>query len=1165
MVRFKRRLRTQAANSRNPRGRLRPAAVVGGRTLAAVAIAVFVALVGTARAEGWYTSHSDLATRTLALSTATDPVVAAVGDMACDPLAPEFNGGNGTSLNCHQDAVRSLLSAIKPVALLGLGDMQYEDGQYGKYVGGVVNGTTVKPCPNNVATCVVPASYDPSFGSLKAVTYPTPGGGHDANGASGYYRYFGANAGPNANTTWYSLNIGSWHIVSLNANCPQVSGHLGVNECAAGSEQETWLKNDLAASNKPCSIMFVHYPRWNAGEFADNTTYLPLLQDFYNAGGDLLLAGHDHDYQRYAPQDPNGNRDPAKGVTEIVVGTGGKNHNPSQYPLDTTHANLLVSNMDTFGVLKLTLHEGSYDFAFVPEVGKTFTDAGQDIPCHNTTDAPPDTPPTAPQNVTATAAGTTVTVRWTASSDTDQTRVAGYKVYRNGVQIAQLGATVLTYNDSNLASGTTFAYTVRAFDSGGNQSILSASASAQTAAANRAPSAADVAFSAQTGVAASWLPSVSDPDGDALTCSIGTPPAHGAASVSADCSHGSYTATPGYVGSDPFTYTVSDGSLSATANAAVTVAAPPPNRPPSGAAAGVSTMQRVAVTVPLAATDPDGNCPLTFVPAHPGRGSLGVVGNVSCSNGNATAQVTYTPNAPVVGTDSFTYTVRDPAGATSTPISRTITVRQSQPPVASAEVATTLQHTPVTISLAASDPNGECPLVFTPTAASRGPLSAVTNVSCSNGSASAQVTYTPNPPVLGADSFSYTVRNPSGVSSAAAKVAITIVAAPPSRPPVASSVSVSTMQHVPVVVPLAAVDPDGSCPLMFTPTAPSRGALSAVANLSCANGSATAQITYTPNAPLVGSDSFTFTARDPSGATSAVATVSITVRASKAPVASTAAASTFQRIPVVVSLAATDPDGECPLSFTPSAPGRGSVSTVTNVSCSNGNATAQVTYRPNPPVVGSDAFSYTVHDPSGAVSAAAVATISIAPTLFSDSFETATLGSWTTFAGLAIESGVVAGGSYAVEANTSNGRAWAKRILPSTYPELTYRIRFRLHTRPAGLPVTLLSFRTAADSPIADVFVDGSGRLGLRNDITGVTTTSTATVTLDTWHFLAVHLKINGAAGVDNVTLDTAAIAALSSSAVNLGPSPVAGLQIGEPAPGMAFDAFFDDIYATSP
>jgi hypothetical protein len=293
-------------------------------------------------------------------------------------------------------------------------------------------------------------------------------------------------------------------------------------------------------------------------------------------------------------------------------------------------------------------------------------------------------------------------------------------------------------------------------------------------------------------------------------------------------------------------------------------------------------------------------------------------------------------------------------------------------------------------------------------------------------------------------------------------------------------------------------------------------------------------------------------------------TVTITVRASKPPVASAITASTFQRIPVVVSLAATDPDGDCPLTFTPGAAGRGSVSTATNVTCSNGNATAQVTYKPNPPVVGTDAFTYTVRDPSGAVSAAATATISIAPVVFSDSFETGTLGLWTAAVGVAVESGVVAGGSFAAEAKTTNGGAWARRSLPATYPELTYRARFRLHTRPAGLPMTLLSFRTAAGLPIADVFVDGSGRLGLRNDITGLSTVSAATVALDTWHAVAVHLKV-GTTGVDDVSLDAAPIAALSSSAVNLGTSPVAALQFGEPATGMAFDAFFDDIYATSP
>jgi hypothetical protein len=309
-----------------------------------------------------------------------DPVIVAVGDIACDPLSWPFNNGKGNASSCHMKQVSALVAAIHPVVLLGLGDMQYEDGQYGKYVGGDVSSSANAQCPKGTTTCTVRGSYDASFGHFRAITFPTPGGGHDANGASGYYRYFGTNAGPWPTQTWYSFNLGGWHIVSLNANCTSVPGYRRSNQCAAGSAQERWLKSDLAASRKPCSIMFVHFPRWNAGQYPDNTSYQPLVNDFYEAGGELLLTGHDHDYQRYAPQDPAGRRDASRGITEFVVGTGGRNHTPAS--INTAHPNLLVSDDETYGVLRLVLHSAGYDFDFVPERGYTFSDSGRNIPCH---------------------------------------------------------------------------------------------------------------------------------------------------------------------------------------------------------------------------------------------------------------------------------------------------------------------------------------------------------------------------------------------------------------------------------------------------------------------------------------------------------------------------------------------------------------------------------------------------------------------------------------------------------------------------------------------------------------------------------------------------------------------------------------------------------------
>ncbi len=282
-------------------------------------------------------------------SAPNSPVIVAVGDIACDPIT----AARPSATACRERFVADLVAAIQPVAILGLGDMQYEDGQYDKYL----------------------ASYDLTWGRFKAITRPTPGGSHDAYGAGGYYQYFGTNAGPSANQTWYSFDIGNWHLVSLNGNCTQVPGNPR-SQCVAGSAQREWLVADLKANTKPCTIAYIHYPRWNAGQFADDARLDLMVRDLYAAGAELLLAGHDHDYQRYAPLDPDGQRDDARGIRSFVVGTGGKNLMPSMYTMDTKKPNLEVSDRSTFGVLKLTLRSDGYDWAFVPEAGKTFTDSG---------------------------------------------------------------------------------------------------------------------------------------------------------------------------------------------------------------------------------------------------------------------------------------------------------------------------------------------------------------------------------------------------------------------------------------------------------------------------------------------------------------------------------------------------------------------------------------------------------------------------------------------------------------------------------------------------------------------------------------------------------------------------------------------------------------------
>lgn len=214
--------------------------------------------------------------------------------------------------------------------------------------------------------------YDKTWGRVKSRTRPSPGN-HEfhSQGATFYFEYFGDAAG-NPKNGFYSYDLGSWHIISLNSECRDIGG------CEEGSREEKWLREDLAAHPAACTLAYFHKPLFSSGgAHGDAPEVRPLYQALYDANADVILNGHDHDYERFAPQDANGKLDLARGIREFVVGTGGKNHRPFGVPEATSE----VRDTTSFGVLKLTLKSGSYEWKFIPEDGKTFTDSGSDK-CH---------------------------------------------------------------------------------------------------------------------------------------------------------------------------------------------------------------------------------------------------------------------------------------------------------------------------------------------------------------------------------------------------------------------------------------------------------------------------------------------------------------------------------------------------------------------------------------------------------------------------------------------------------------------------------------------------------------------------------------------------------------------------------------------------------------
>ncbi len=215
----------------------------------------------------------------------------------------------------------------------------------------------------NFADC-----YEPTWGRHKARTRPSPGN-HDYHtpGATPYYAYFGASAG-DSGKGYYSFDLGDWHIISLNSNI----------DMSAGSAQEQWLRADLAASAKQCTLAYWHHSRFSSGtNHGSSTAPQPLWQALYDYNADIVLSAHDHIYERFAPQTPDGVADAARGIRAFVAGTGGA----SLYTIETPEANSEVRNNDTWGVLKLTLSAGVYSWEFVPVAGMTFTDSGSGA-CH---------------------------------------------------------------------------------------------------------------------------------------------------------------------------------------------------------------------------------------------------------------------------------------------------------------------------------------------------------------------------------------------------------------------------------------------------------------------------------------------------------------------------------------------------------------------------------------------------------------------------------------------------------------------------------------------------------------------------------------------------------------------------------------------------------------
>jgi hypothetical protein len=288
-------------------------------------------------------------------SEASAAPLASVGASAgasvpASPLADPVLVGAGDIADCgltDDSATAALVDAI-PGAVFTAGDNAYPDGSAAQF----------RDC------------YQPTWGRFLARTRPAPGN-HDwvTKGLAGYLGYFGAAAAPHG-TSWYSYDLGAWHVVVLDSDCSSVGG------CGADSVQGLWLAADLQASTARCTLAIWHHPRFSSGEHGNDSGVAPFWQTLYDGGADLVINGHDHDYERFAPQDPNGRPDAGRGIREFVVGTGGA----ALRGFSTTAPNSELRAALVHGVIRLVLHPTSYAWTFLPASG-TFSDSGNGT-CH---------------------------------------------------------------------------------------------------------------------------------------------------------------------------------------------------------------------------------------------------------------------------------------------------------------------------------------------------------------------------------------------------------------------------------------------------------------------------------------------------------------------------------------------------------------------------------------------------------------------------------------------------------------------------------------------------------------------------------------------------------------------------------------------------------------
>jgi hypothetical protein len=305
--------------------------------------------------------------------------------------------------------------------------------------------------------------YAPSWGKFKARTMPSPGNHeYETAGASGYFGYFGRAAG-NPGEGYYSYDLGSWHVISLNSNCSYVGG------CGPGSPEEQWLKADLAAHSNACTLAYWHHPRFSSGLHGDTSSVAAFWDDLYQAGAEVVLNGHDHVYEHFVPLNPSGQTDPAQGISQFTVGTGGAEL--TEFAGDNSLSDVQIAGAN--GVLVMELHRDGYNWQFVTTPNGETADKGS-ASCHDApSELPTDTTGTTTAGTTGTTdTSTTGTTGTTSSTSTTSTTAGATLGTTTGTSTTgTTGTTIGTTTGTTTTGTTTGTTTTTTGDAGDQQNV----------------------------------------------------------------------------------------------------------------------------------------------------------------------------------------------------------------------------------------------------------------------------------------------------------------------------------------------------------------------------------------------------------------------------------------------------------------------------------------------------------------------------------------------------------------------------------------------------------------------------------------------------------------------------------------------------------------------